>query len=297
MTTTDLTPVWYATEETPAGTRWIYPAPSMQPSATPSTFASAGGAVEIRHGYLIADHQVQAVTWQGRGTTKITGWTLKDPTAQSERFPLHVTPGEWTSRCTNGPDDADCSCMWCGSKWSVYESQREDVPGETYTVDFSKAVHLPGAGIDQHPGYTWHGGYGSRELFGPFDHTRPGVLMNVRALLKAAIEQLPNVSKVYDLTDFSVYVDMPWDEPWTEHRPRTNSSGKKLKGTREVTVAKIEKRYEISVPPSIHANSKAEAVAKFEALRDEWLDYFRSAQVKACSSCKGYGYITTEGRA
>lgn len=288
----DMVPRWYTTEDTPAGRRWVYPAPKLGYDANSSTLASPGGQVENHHGWIVADHELSTLTYRDKGKQRVVKWRLKSAGAASSMFPAEVTAEEWDSRCTGRGVD-DCQCPWCSGKWSLYEAIREDVPGVLHTLDYANRVHLGDGGIDRDHAYVWASGPSREVLYGSFVHLKPGLLLHARSMLKEALEKLDNVDKVYDTNDakLSVYVLMAWDEPWTEHRPRHSRTGRQLKGTRPVTIRTITVTYDINCPPSIPGDTKAEAVVEFENIRDRWVQFFTDAQVKACSHCKGYGYI------
>lgn len=286
--TARLVPDWYLIQQTPVGARWIYQAPDVLKNGV-SEPSSPGGVVELVKGCLVADHKLAQVTYRDRTAQVLLGAAIKDEQYVSEAFPATITADEWRNRCTCGDND---TCTWCNTRYGLYETQYGPRDGAEHTLDFSAHVELPG-GVDEHPEYPWMSETYSRVLFSDaFHHLRPGTLINVRDRLVDDLEALPNVSKVYNQRDFSVYVVMQWDEPQTAHRPRTGTRGRKLKGTETYQIKAIESCYEIPVPYSLTGQTKAEAVGAYIALRDKWVAFFREAEVRACSHCNGYGYIT-----
>ena len=286
---TPLVPDYYSVQETPVGRRWIYPLPGPVYAPEMRDVTSAGGAVEIRKGCAVADHALGEIVYFGPSSRELESATIKDESYVSAKLPATLTAEEYLSPCTC---DHDHDCEWCDIRYRFYDTQFVDRPGERRTLDFSDYVELPNGGIDGYPEYAWSSSLHQNVLFSDaFHHLRPGMLLNTRALLKEALEQLPNVTKVYDNRDFSVYVAMQWEQPKTEHNPRRDSRGRKLNGTTTRTIATIEKSYDISVPYSITGESKADAVRKWLALRDKWIAFFTEANVTACSHCDGYGYF------
>lgn len=294
--TATLVPTWYLFQETPVGPRWIYEAPEVLRTGVTEP-SSPDGAVQLHFEYrkgrnegrLVADHKLNRVTYRDRDGQVFAGATIRDEQYISDAFPASLTADEWNARCTC--DNSD-NCTWCNTRYGLYSTRHEPREGAEHTIDFTAAIELAG-GVDEYPAYPWLvRAYESVLFSDAFHHLRPGTLINVRDMLVADLEALPNVSKVYNQQDFSVYVAMQWDEPKTAHRPRADRRGRKLKGTEQYTIATIETRYEIPVPYSLTGKTKAEAVRAYIALRDKWIAFFREADARACSHCDGYGYIT-----
>jgi hypothetical protein len=296
---TALVPEWFLLHETPVGRRWVYRAPDILVASSVSDVSSPDGNVELHtevragrpEGRLVADHKLNLVTYRDRPTQVFTSAAIKDEKYISDAFPASITSDEWNARCTCDGRD---SCTWCETKYSLYDRQHESRDGAEHAIDLSSCVELPG-GLDEYPHYAWKVGIYENCLFSDeFHHLRPGTLLNVRTMLVADLEALPNVTKAYDQREFSVYVAMQWEEPKTAHRPRTDARGRKLKGTEQYTIKTIETRYEIPVPYSLTGQTKAEAVRAYIELRDKWVVFFYGADAKACRHCDGYGYITTK---
>lgn len=283
-----LVPNYYSVHETPVGRRWVYPLPNTVYALGMHDFTSPGGTVEIRQGHAVADHELGEIVYHGSPSRELESVTIKDESYVSAKFPATLTAEEYRSRCVCDSND---DCEWCEIRYKFYNAHYVDRPGKRYTLDFSDYVFLAN-GVDEYPEYAWSTSAHQTVLFSDgFHHLRPGVLPHVRTLLQDVLKQLPNVKNVYDQKEFSVYVAMPWSEPKTEYRPRTDYRGRKLKGTTAHTIATIEKRYEISVPYAITGETKAEAMQKWFDLRDRWVAFFIEANVSACSHCDGYGYI------
>lgn len=280
----DLLPLWYIHEDTPAGPRWYYPAGDILtgPDAVTALASDQPGRVTLdtARGLVIADHKLNTVTWTGTPTRHTTGWTLRDPSSASERFPTHITPDQFHALSRQDDDLV----------WRLYQPVTEDRPGSQTIVDFSHHQLLTGGGLDEHTQYRWYNGLG-HQIHAPFGHLRPGHLAGVWDLLADALRPLPHVRSVSTSgNEITVYLSLPWDEPQTWWRDRYGARGQRLQRQEQVVSTHVDKHLALRPPRAIAAPNKAAAVTELRRLTAELVDQVMSMQVVACSSCKGHGY-------
>ncbi len=231
--------------------------------------------------WLAVPEPTDSLIFRPAPRSETVGYRLKDQSAASEKYPAEIVPDLFKEL------DQEL-------RYGLYDAVQVDVPVAPIIYDVSAMVEMPGE-PDPRPGIGWEPSKAHVLVYGAtVGHLLPGVLTGVRAEVGARIEaQFGDRHKVYthDSSKISVHLSFDYDVPvFTTRQNTSRATGKPLRGTTKVRI-KVTSMVDIHPPWTIEAPTKAEAVAKLDALCAEYVDLLNSYQPVACSHCKGNGYV------
>ncbi|MFD4397248.1 hypothetical protein [Kitasatospora sp. NPDC058478] len=285
------------------GARYLYHLPSVvfwdqrnggRASATDALHGDGHPLTPLpgRRGWWAADREITTVTATWTPRSEITGYTLTDPGYESAKYKSTLTPAEYRALRDEDGDhpyriydpvtqdqDPVTEEVACGP-WLVLGSG-EQPPA---TNDPRWVADLPRA-LTSHPEFRWW---------------LPGKLTGLRAAVEAhAKKRTPGLFGVstskakYDGVDgqLCVEVDVPFERPVTRQEDTDWMTGKKLRRPKTVRVT-VKRKLVLPVPPSVHADNYAAALADWDTQYAYWTGLIDSEiGVRACNHCGGHGYI------
>lgn len=255
---------------------WFYFLPSSYNTVT--WFAEAGDTVEElvptkKARWYTGTFLAERLKQRRPGGKKTVGYTLKDETAASERFPLVLTVAEWDER-TDDDDDNDTP------EHSLYARITEPQPDQD-TVFEGPWLVTDGSPAPQ-DGRSW-----SARL--PYElqhhsellHLYPGTMGGFREALVLRLNQIPMVT-AYNQAEFSVYAKVRYEPPtftWTG------------KGRAKRQVESRLMRHETWSPPrEVPGVNRAAAAVRWDQLMTQYLQAATDmATVRPCSACHETG--------
>lgn len=260
---------------------------------------SADGLYHDRRVWLITDERVDAFVFAQPASKVVVQYRLKDEAAQSERFPLTLTPEEWrTRRDIEDPDGDGDSLMHV--MYQAIREERENPPIERSVADMTPLT----GGVDEHPEWSWEVERTAGMLYGRYYwHQLPGTLTGVHDRLAAAIRARYGGYKYLgtrtglDVDRSGVFIlnfHLPYDVPVFRNVSRYSSTGRKLKGTDTVRES-VSVSVKWEPVRTIMAANKALAIAEYERYERETLEWLASYDLTVCSHCHGRGYTETSG--
>ncbi|MFV2172396.1 hypothetical protein ACFHW2_11560 [Actinomadura sp. LOL_016] len=230
------------------------------------------------------DHEAATITITQPQSPTTTGFVLRNPADETQRFPARLTLDEY-NRHSASVDVLD----------DLYKSVVEDRPDEVTTL------HGPWLRLDGTPppddGRTWVASLPNALRNRPeYQHLFPGYLSGLRAHIGDLAKKHPRVAHafVHEQGKVDVHLDIPFDQPLTEYRPARNLDGSVSKSRRGKTVTRTVRRtITLSVPDRVRGENRAAAVAEWDRLTAQYQAELDAVDVVACSACEGHGYIPT----
>lgn len=303
--TNDLAPHYL----TDAGGNFFYPLGSVGKEVEART--ASGRTVEVRvagsdggpsalyerNNWYITRERVAAFVFARSPVKKIVQYRLKDETAASARFPLTLSPEEYNARREQEDPDYDDTSLTA----IMYEYLVQEVPVEPDVVDVTSMTAMPGY-ADVHGSWGWEVERTAGLLYGPwYHHLLPGTLHGVTDRLLKALEERYGKREYFASRngvdrdrqgEFTVTFNLPFDVPVFKTAPRFGRNGQKLKGTQQVQEF-VPIRLEWKPGNKIQADTKSEAVAKYEKYEADTIEWIDSHRLEVCSHCRGNGYTKT----
>lgn len=303
MTTVDI-PRRHLVEETPEGTRWFYPAPSV-PDRSSSTGEHVTGwedeqgealrriSVDERWrnkpDWLVSDHELTAVVAVIQGPDVVQGYRrlpIEELAAADEltaalltasgdmldRFPEFIAreglPSKEECGCTEG-----AYCTWHQVFNRAYERDMATPEPRRVRIELAESEPLEG-GADPAPDRAWNVPDAVRAYYGgTVAHALPGTLRTDLGAIGRAVE-----AKLAELglTGWTVYAfesegrvscsgEIRWDEP----KPWTAIKGRSKEVRRHNTTAERKSRMAMSYYREIRPPRSVPGATKAEALARE----------------------------
>ncbi|MFJ5926615.1 hypothetical protein ACIQF6_28830 [Kitasatospora sp. NPDC092948] len=218
----------------------------------------------------------------------VTAYRLHDPATESQAFPASLLPEQWYELRTKYRDAADDlyepvteerpreSETLPGGPWRVLEGQAPPVDGDDRWI-----VNLPQA-LAHHPEFRWW---------------LPGKLTGLRNAVAKAVRKLPNVTDVHWYNDSGpvrVVLTLPFERPLTREQTHSPTTGRKLRRpvSEEVT-ARIH--LNLTIPDAVTGENYERALVAWQEEVGYWTGVItQHAQVSACNTCGGHGYVPTD---
>ena len=206
----------------------------------------------------------------------------------SAKYPLELSDEDYDQR-RNLDDDERV--------FALYSAVRE--PGKPAATE----IEGPWLRLDGEPpprdGRSWVASLPS-ELFQrrEYLHLFPGYMPGFRDAMQQVIKSLPGVRFCLDSRtsggSLEVTIEVPFDKPQSEFRPRRNLDGSVSRSRKGRTVPVMATRcLVIHVPYRIDAANRAAALAEWERREAEIRQAVADASIAACSACMGHGYVIT----
>lgn len=303
MTTVDI-PRRHLVHETPEGTRWFYPAPSV-PDRSASTGEHVTGwedeqgaalrriSVDERWrnkpDWLVSDHELFAVVAVVQGADVLEGYRRRplEELAEADeltatlltasgdmlnRFPQYIgregLPSKEECGCTE-----DTYCTWHQVFRRAYERVVATPEPRRVRIELEESVPLTG-GADPAPDRVWKVSDAVRAYYGgTVVHALPGYLDTNISAIGAAVEvKLAELG----LTGWTVYAferegtvscsgEIPWDEP----RPWAAMEGRSKQARQHNATAERKSRMAMSYRREIRPPRSVPGETKAEALAKE----------------------------
>jgi len=312
----DLTPSYYLTHETPAGTRYAYPAPpgTDAPHTGEATWTSPDGHVEHippsshgwsspRTGWLVSDRPLASAVlrWTvaaGHGPWHKRTEPRSDDALMRSTWEVALDePDEGARAHLTGHDD-DRDCLTCDFAHALYT--RVPLPREPreHVINLTGWVPLPGE-VDPDPPREWAvNDKSTLAVYGRHTaHLWPGTLGGFRAAVVTILKEHPLITgdpaaKVYDF-DRSGEVSVHWRVRWDLPQPRKRREGERKRKAPYTTDVAMGQHTSLVVPDELAATTKAAAISGWDAAARDWAGRFLpdvDSIMRACSSCNGRGY-------
>jgi hypothetical protein len=290
---------WYLLPEKPFPTSSYGNDPTWQ-TADGQTLIDCRSSQNWQGGWRRSPTSPQALTATRRGERPLTGWRLRDPAAESPKFPLEVPNDEWAERGFHDEGHSPAGLLYA----AVYSPAPDEVatfPVADMTVVADSDAPPPGDGLDwsvnihdelrRHP-----------ELF----HLFPGHLLGFREAVVGALKTIPAVGK--DRTwgahidrdhpsVVMVSVQVPFEPQQTRFVRDIGRRGGELRTGRHIAETK-SLSMSLPVVDQIAGRTRAEAKAawvaeiqRIRALVEEALE------PRPCWHCRGTGLVSTRDAA
>lgn len=312
--TNSLSPRYYLVHDTPTGTRYAYPL-ALLTLATPSYRTAPwgmGGAVtaepaaavfEVHGDWLISDTPLTLLRRERPGQRARDGWVkstnldIDGPVPPDLAAAFAAAPSQPSQDNIDhfAEHDAAHACWQCRVFSASYGPRY--VAGEPIveTQDFADWAPLPGD-LDPDPSREWQVNDTSLlAIYGTHTaHLWPGVLLGLREPVIERLKAQPLVS--VQTWTHQTKVDLTITVPWETPRSRTEHYkpyGKRKSVPRTRPVFAIEKRTEVEIPNRLGANSKAEAIARFDDVVTREVERALpfGENPRGCDHCQGLGWV------
>lgn len=270
--------------------RWLYclPTPSSFLHApTTGVFADGLPMTPVHGDWWSTPTEATQFTATAQPQAKTVGYKLRDPNAESVRYPATLTLDEWRERLDRESD----------TLWELYTYVDEEQPPLEHVYDGLVMV-LEGREPPAPDERQWKASLPHELGTRPeYQHLFPGTIPGLRDHLHKIIEAKPGVRYCFNgyrgRPGIQVTINAPYDKPQTRWQANvSHRTGKTLKGGRTVPVT-VSRELDLPVPASVPGPNYAEALAEWDRQVEFWLGIVDSATVAACSHCKGTGHVNS----
>ncbi|MGW2740540.1 hypothetical protein ACWC4D_40905 [Streptomyces sp. NPDC001288] len=268
--------------------RWLYhlPKPDTFPNIRDITLNADGQPMEKLHGdWWATDGEANRLTITGQPSPKTVGYQLRDPSAESVRYPATLTVEEWQERRDHESD----------TLWTLYTNVTEDQPLLEHVYDGPVMV-LEGREPPGPDELQWIAEMPRMLASRPeYLHLFPGQIPGLRKHLHEVIKAMPAVEHCFDgyngYTGLHVVVKADFDKPVTRWQANlSRRTSKPLKTGRTVPV-RVTRNLNLPVPVAVVSDNYEQALAAWDEQVEFWLSVVRDATVRACSACNGTGHV------
>lgn len=273
--------------------RWLYHLPIPSTLKTPGNqlriteltgvFADGEPMEKLQGDWWATDHEATRLTATAQPGAKTVGYRLRDPAAESVRYPATLTVDEWNERRE-----------YDENMWQLYTNVTEDQPRLEHVFD-GPIVVLEGREPPTPDEPQWVAAlpHALTER-AEYKHLFPGHIPGLDDHLMAIFKGMPHVdfvgSNFQGKPGVHVSLKLPYDEPRTQWRARTGRNGKPLKSGYHVQVT-VNRRLTLPIPHRVPGDTYEEALASWQEQIEYWTGVLEEASVAACSHCDGKGFV------
>jgi hypothetical protein len=260
--------------------------PDFKYATVNGVFADGQPMTKLHSDWWASETEASRLTATAQPSPKTTGYKLRDPAAESVRYPLTLTVAEWEERRDGGDSD---------TLWELYASSTEAQPAVEHVYD-GPVMMLEGREPPGPDERQWNADLPQVLAQRPeYRHLFPGHIPGLRTHLHQVIKAMSGIRHCFDgyngYTGLHVVIEVPFDKPktrWQANLSRRDS--RPLKSGRTVAVT-ATRNLNLPVPASVPGETYETALRNWDQQVEFWLSVVRDASVVACSACNGTGHV------